>query len=427
LVLAVPGTSVPGATDLLPYVLGPVTGLFLLLVLIAAPLRRSGAATVPAFARDRLASPAAVAAAAFCVAAVSALLTLPLLQVAGVLLAQLTGAPTAAGVLATGAALAVVCALSSARTSVSGQAAALLVRAGALVALLVLAAATGQSAPATSAAQEVAARTAGAVAPQTGLAGFVAAASLFVALACGTAGLPQVLGLVAGGPDGRGARAIALRSIALSAVVLAAGAIVATHLTASSVSGNVGVLVGRIGALAAAGAASFAAVRSAVSAGSTDRVALTRSRLVAAGIPLAATAIVLAAGGSDLSWLLGWAFSLAAATLFPLMVLGSWHRGLTGTGVVAGMACGLVTTATAELYTAVLSSGAATSSGGFVAALARQPALWTVPLSLAVTALASRATRHHVPADVDALMLRLHAPEALGLLSPGARGGARGL
>jgi Na+(H+)/acetate symporter ActP len=209
--------------------------------------------------------------------------------------------------------------------------------------------------------------------------------------------------------------------------VLAAGANAVTHLTASSVPGNAGVLLGRIGALAAAGAASFAAVRSAVSVGSTGRVARTRSRLISAVIPLAATVIVLAAGATDLSWLLGWAFSLAAAALFPLMVLGSWHRGLTGTGVVAGMACALVTTAAAALYTAVLSSGAATSSGDFVAALARQPALWTVPLSLAVTALASRATRHHIPADVDTLMLRLHAPEALGLLSPGAHGGAKGL
>jgi hypothetical protein len=44
-----------------------------------------------------------------------------------------------------------------------------------------------------------------------------------------------------------------------------------------------------------------------------------------------------------------------------------------------------------------------------------QPAIWGVPLSLGLMFVVSLATRASVPKDVDNLMLRLHAPEELGM------------
>jgi hypothetical protein len=44
-----------------------------------------------------------------------------------------------------------------------------------------------------------------------------------------------------------------------------------------------------------------------------------------------------------------------------------------------------------------------------------QPAIWGVPLSLITMYVASKATQSTLPGDVDMKMLRLHAPEELGL------------
>ena len=50
-----------------------------------------------------------------------------------------------------------------------------------------------------------------------------------------------------------------------------------------------------------------------------------------------------------------------------------------------------------------------------VRSLMEQPAIWGVPLSLGTMFLVSLATRSSLPKDVDSKMLRLHAPEEMGL------------
>jgi Na+(H+)/acetate symporter ActP len=50
-----------------------------------------------------------------------------------------------------------------------------------------------------------------------------------------------------------------------------------------------------------------------------------------------------------------------------------------------------------------------------VRTLMEQPAVWGVPLSLLLMWAVSSATAKEIPSDVDGLMLRLHAPEELGL------------
>jgi Na+(H+)/acetate symporter ActP len=52
-----------------------------------------------------------------------------------------------------------------------------------------------------------------------------------------------------------------------------------------------------------------------------------------------------------------------------------------------------------------------------VRTLMEQPAIWGVPLALIVMVIVSRLTAAHIPKDVTAKMLRLHAPEELGLSS----------
>ena len=47
--------------------------------------------------------------------------------------------------------------------------------------------------------------------------------------------------------------------------------------------------------------------------------------------------------------------------------------------------------------------------------LLEQPAIWGVPLSLTVMIVVSLCTQDSLPHDVDMKMLRLHAPEELGI------------
>jgi Na+(H+)/acetate symporter ActP len=50
-----------------------------------------------------------------------------------------------------------------------------------------------------------------------------------------------------------------------------------------------------------------------------------------------------------------------------------------------------------------------------VRSLLEQPAIWGVPLSLTIMFVVSKLTASQIPADVEAKMLRLHAPEELGM------------
>ena len=47
--------------------------------------------------------------------------------------------------------------------------------------------------------------------------------------------------------------------------------------------------------------------------------------------------------------------------------------------------------------------------------LLEQPAIWGVPLAIVTMIVVSLATKDRLPRDVDMMMLRLHAPEELGL------------
>ena len=143
----------------------------------------------------------------------------------------------------------------------------------------------------------------------------------------------------------------------------------------------------------------------------------------------------------EINFMVGQAFAIAAASYFPLLFLSVWWRGMTMPGAAAGMLGGGLSALAAITLTSisdVAAAGAKKLPAGEVAAywsghplakslsdlwtshplariLCEQPAIWAVPLSLALMILVSKATAARVPADIRMKMLVLHAPESLGL------------
>jgi Na+(H+)/acetate symporter ActP len=101
------------------------------------------------------------------------------------------------------------------------------------------------------------------------------------------------------------------------------------------------------------------------------------------------------------------AFTVAASTFCPLLVLGIWWDRLTDAGALAGMAVGGTLSLTAALATLTGEDPA-----GWPGAVLGQPAVWTVPISFAVMTLVSLASADRVPAAARRIMIRLHTPEA---------------
>jgi Na+(H+)/acetate symporter ActP len=133
-------------------------------------------------------------------------------------------------------------------------------------------------------------------------------------------------------------------------------------------------------------------------------------RLAAVVAGLVPLGLALAAGRTDFAQSVALAFAVAASTFCPLLLLGIWWNGLTDRGAVAGLLVGGLSSATA-----VSMSLFDVASGGWLGLLLSRPALLTVPAAFLTMVTVSKLTRARVPADVSRLLLRLHAPEGLGL------------
>src|SRR5207237_398074 len=113
--------------------------------------------------------------------------------------------------------------------------------------------------------------------------------------------------------------------------------------------------------------------------------------------------------------MVGWAFAIGAASYFPLLLLGSWWRGLTKAGASAGMLLGGLLSLAAIVGHMLLDKKIIeVDLPPIVRALMEQTAIWGVPLSLITMDVVSKMTASSIRADVDTKMLRLHAPEELG-------------
>lgn len=286
--------------------------------------------------------------------------------------------------------------------------------------------------------------------------------SLIIAIIFGTAGLPHILVRFYTNTDGRTARHTTLLVLGMIGlfylfppVIGALGRQHAPELYALGTTDSVALalpgkvdsdwLAGILGAIAAAGAfaafmSTFSGLLVSVSGALAHDIYVRTLRPTASGkerrMAFRAAAI-LAGGGAiiaalfvdkfDINMLVGWAFAIAASSFFPLLILGTWWKGLTKLGAACGMLIGGLSASTAIIATMLTGgSGAAIGSGGAVAGvdpltatLLAQPAIWSVPLSFATMIGVSWLTRRQAqPAEeVNQIMLRLHAPEALGLRS----------
>jgi Na+(H+)/acetate symporter ActP len=150
--------------------------------------------------------------------------------------------------------------------------------------------------------------------------------------------------------------------------------------------------------------------------GASAAARLRAFKVAAVGIGAGAVLLGLLVETFDINMMVGWAFAIAAASYFPLLLMGSWWRGLTMPGAAAGMLSGGLLSLAAIATSMLMDKKVITATADPVLrTLMEQPAIWGVPLALGVMAVVSRLTAAQIPRDITAKMLRLHAPEELGL------------
>jgi cation/acetate symporter len=439
--LGVAGLVLTFGADMLWYPIGWTAGYLLLLVLVAAPLRRSGAYTLPDFAEARLGSRGVRAACSLLVVAIGWLYLLPQFQGAGITLAAAIDAPTWLGPVIVGVVVLANVTSGGMRSITFVQAfqywlklTALLLPAAVLLIVWADDGSPGSRIPAGDWSLPLA---------SGGGPGLYTTYSLIIATFLGTMGLPHVVVRFYTNPDGRAARRTTLVVLGLLGLFYllppvygALGRVYADELAAS---GRSDVLVLELPRLMVAGpggevltglvtAGAFAAFLS-TSSGLTIAVAGVLSQdvtgrtwsgrrlggvaafrvgaVLAVAVPLL---VALTLPNVGVARAVGLAFAVAASTFCPLLVLGIWWRRLTDVGAIAGIAAGGIGSGAAVSW--VLADG---SASGWAGVLLSQPAAWSVPLAFAVMIGVSLATAGRVPAHARRFMVRLHTPEVLQL------------
>ena len=432
--LGVAGLVLAFGTDMLWYPVGWTAGYLLLLVLVAAPLRRSGAYTLPDFAEARLESRSVRGISSLLVVGVGWLYLMPQFQGAGLSLRTVAGTPPWLGGLLVGTVVLVNVFFGGMRSITFVQAFQYWLKLTALLVpvMFLLAVWNGDGAPSPLGGAWASPLDSADAHP------LYTTYSLIVATFLGTMGLPHVVVRFYTNPDGRTARRTTLVVLALLGLFYllppvygALGRIYAPDLVATGATDTVVLelparMVGGVGgellsALTAAGA--FAAFLS-TSSGLTIAVAGVISQDVmgrrfrgvrafqAAAVVAVVVPLVLAvsAEGVGVARAVGLAFAVAASTFCPLLVLGIWWRRLTDAGAIAGMLVGGSLSGAAVVLTLV-----GDARPGWIGALLAQPAAWTVPLAFATMVVVSLLTPSRLPVHVSRTMVRLHTPEAVAL------------
>ena len=442
--LGIAGLVLSFGAEMLWYPVGWTAGYLVLLVLVAAPLRRSGAYTLPDFAEARLGSRTVRTLASVMVVAIGWLYLMPQLRGAGVALRTATGLPVWAGGLVVTVVVLLNVLAGGMRSITFVQAFQYWLKLTALLVPLVLLVLVWLGDGGRSPADPtlfVGGESGTDWADPIDFAGghpLYSTYSLMVATFLGTMGLPHVVVRFYTNPDGRAARQTTVAVLALLGlfyvlppVYAALGRLYAPDLVGSGQADNLVLelparMVGGLGgdlltALVTAGAfAAFLATSSgltiAVAGVLTQDLVGRRLEGVAAFRVAAVIAVVvpfllaLLTRDASVATVVGLAFAMAAATFCPLLVLGIWWRGLTDVGALAGLVVGGALTGGA-----VLDNLLTDRSGGWFAVLLAQPAAWAVPLAFATMVVVSRLTPHRVPAHTSQLMVRLHTPETVQL------------
>jgi len=430
--LGVAGLVLLRGVDMLWYPIGWTAGYLLLLAFVAAPLRRSGAYTLPDFAEFRVESSTARRVASWLVCLIGVLYLVPQLQGAGLTLAALTGAPTWVGAALVALVVVVNVAAGGMRSITLVQAFQYWVKLCALlVPLFVLWTAwRGDGSPTRHL------HAADWVEPLQGPHAIYLTYSLILATFLGTMGLPHVVVRFYTNHDGRSARRTTVLVLAMLSVFYllptaygVLGRIYASDLVAGARTDSVvlalpdRLLGGSSATLVTAvlGAGAFAAFLSTSSglvvslSGVLSQDLLNRRfdgvtafRAGAVVATLGTLLLALGTQGLPVAHAVELAFAVAASTFCPLLLLGIWWRGLTARGAIAGMVSGGTLSGTA-----VLAAMVGADPGSWAGALLAQPALLTVPVAFAVMTGVSLLDRARMPVHVGRAMVRLHLPEAL--------------
>lgn len=497
-VLGLAGLTLKNGVGFLWYAVGFTAGYVAVAALVAGPMRRSGAYTVPDFAEYRLGSRAVRRLCAVIVLVIMWLYLVPQFKGAGVVLQLVSGTPYWVGVVLAGLVVSVSIAAGGMRSATYVQGFHYLVKLAFLaVPAIVLAVQAGpdtrhaavhpesgavfaeetavdftvptrfsvsRSTVVTDAdgerwrlavgSHEVAAGErltfpAGATVPRTdglpwlGSAGWgrplvdlgsaehrlLATWSVLLATTLGAIGLPHVIMRFHSSSTARMARRVAVGVIVLLAVFYLfpafyglLGRVVTPELVLTEATDTVTVVLpermlpGTVGAVLTAmvAAGAFAAFLSTSSglllalAGGLShdlsRASVPRLRLAVAAGSLVAVLLALPAARIDINVLVGWAFTVAASTFCPLLVLGIWWRRLTLAGAVAGLAAGVCASTGAALVSLLTGP-----HSGWLAVLLAQPAAWTVPLAFAVMVVVSLLGRP--PEWAERAVLWLHMPD----------------
>ncbi|MGW1028759.1 sodium/solute symporter [Streptomyces sp. NPDC002577] len=454
--LGVAGLVLVHGPDMLWYPVGYTAGYLVLLVFVAAPLRRSGAYTLPDFAEGRLESRQVRTVVSILVVGVGWLYLVPQLQGAGLTLQILTGAPRWLGGALVAAVVVLAVAAGGMRSITFVQAFQYWLKLTALLVpvffLLLAWHRDGGAPPAFPGGPELPSSGAGAgqpIATSRAEHPLYATYGLIVATFLGTMGLPHVVVRFYTSPNGRAARRTTVVVLALigSFYLLPPlygwlGRLYAPELTRTpDADAAVLLLPGRavggiggdlLGALVAGGA--FAAFLSTAS-GLTMAVAGVLSQdvlpprgvrhfrlatVLAMTVPLGGTLLVSAVPVADA---VGMAFAVSASSFCPLLVLGIWWRRLTPPGALAGLLLG-----GGSALAAVTLTFAEVVRSGWLHTLLAWPAIWSVPVGFLAMILVSLATPGHIPPHTSATMTRLHLPESLTVrqTAAAAEGGSTG-
>jgi len=433
--LGVAGLMLTFGAEMLWYPVGWTAGYLVLLVLVAAPLRRSGAYTLPDFAEARLGSRRVRAVCSTLVVAIGWLYLLPQFEGAALTLSAALGSPRWVGPVVVGAVVLVSVGSGGMRSITLTQAFQYWLKLTALllpVAVLLVvwvgdrAVLPDGSGPGDAWSVPVAGG---------GATGLYTTYSLVLATFLGTMGLPHVVVRFYTNPDGGAARRTTLAVLALLGVfyllppvyaglgraygapeggsatlVLDLPRLVLPGLGGEVLTGLV--TAGAFAAFLSTSSGLAVAVAGVLAQDATPRrlsgVAGFRvATVVAVLVPLVATLVLPDFG---VARAVGLAFAVAASTFCPLLVLGIWWPGLTPAGAVAGLAAGGLGSMAAVAWTL-----ADDVSAGWVDTLLAQPAAWSVPLAVATMVGVSRATASTAPAHAGRFLVRLHTPETVPL------------
>jgi Na+(H+)/acetate symporter ActP len=432
--LGVAGLVLLRGADMLWYPVGWTAGYLLLLIFVAAPLRRSRAYTLPDFAEFRVESLVARRVSSALVVLIGVFYLVPQFQGAGLTLRTLTGAPTWVGAVIVASVVLANVVSGGMRSITIAQAFQYWLKLLALLFPLAFMLARWQADGSPTARLHAVDW----VEPMQGEHATYLVYSLILATFLGTMGLPHVVVRFYTNRDGRAARRTTLAVLAmLSGFYLlptlygVLGRVFASDLVATgrtdtvvlelpqrvfgSVAGDLLTALLCAGAFAAFLSTSSGLVVSVGGVLGQDLLGrwfepVPAFRLAGVLASLLTLLLTLLSSGLAVAHAVELAFAVAASTFCPLLLLGIWWRGLTAAGAVTGMAVGGALSASA-----VISVTLGPPQTGWLGAVVAQPALCTVPLAFATMIAVSLATRGRLPVHLGRTMVRLHTPEDVEL------------